>query len=94
LSDERRYGPRRLASLFSDDVELSDEQGNVWIQGLTADSGAVEQGWLFAALPGTKADGATFVAEATAAGAAAILIGDQKLEGEVSVPASRAPSPP
>jgi UDP-N-acetylmuramoyl-L-alanyl-D-glutamate--2,6-diaminopimelate ligase len=74
LSDERRYGPRRLASLFSDDPGLTPEQGNVWIQGLTFDSRAVGPGMLFAALPGTKIDGAKFVPQAIAAGAAAILV--------------------
>jgi UDP-N-acetylmuramoyl-L-alanyl-D-glutamate--2,6-diaminopimelate ligase len=93
LADERRYGPRRLASLFSDDVEVPSEQGNVWIQGLTADSRAVERGWLFAALPGTKTDGAAFVPDAVEAGAAAILIGDQPLEGEASVPVVRVKDP-
>jgi UDP-N-acetylmuramoyl-L-alanyl-D-glutamate--2,6-diaminopimelate ligase len=93
LSDERRYGPRRLASLFSNDVEISAEQGNVWIQGLTADSRAVEPGWLFVALPGTKTDGARFVPDALAAGAAAILIGKQELEGESAVPVIRVDDP-
>jgi UDP-N-acetylmuramoyl-L-alanyl-D-glutamate--2,6-diaminopimelate ligase len=86
LADEKRYGPRRLASLFSDDVKIPAEQGNVWIQGLTADSREVGQGWLFAALPGTKADGVSFVPAAVAAGAAAILAGRHKLQGDISVP--------
>jgi UDP-N-acetylmuramoyl-L-alanyl-D-glutamate--2,6-diaminopimelate ligase len=93
LSEERRYGPRRLASLFSNDVEISAEQGNVWIQGLTADSRSVEPGWLFAALPGVNTDGAKFVADAVEAGAAAILIGKQSLEADVSVPVVRVDDP-
>jgi UDP-N-acetylmuramoyl-L-alanyl-D-glutamate--2,6-diaminopimelate ligase len=43
------------------------------ITGLTADSRAVRPGFLFAALPGTKVDGITFVPAAIAAGATAIL---------------------
>ncbi|MCW5774761.1 MAG: UDP-N-acetylmuramoyl-L-alanyl-D-glutamate--2,6-diaminopimelate ligase, partial [Rhodospirillaceae bacterium] len=43
------------------------------IAGLTADSRKVEPGFVFAALPGTKADGRTFIADAIAKGAAAIL---------------------
>ncbi|MCU0504652.1 MAG: UDP-N-acetylmuramoyl-tripeptide--D-alanyl-D-alanine ligase [Chloroflexi bacterium] len=39
------------------------------------DSRAVEPGCLFVALPGTRVDGHDFVAEAIAAGAAAVLIG-------------------
>ncbi len=43
------------------------------IVGLTADSREVRDGYLFAALPGTKADGTRFIGEALARGAAAIL---------------------
>ncbi len=43
------------------------------IIGLTADSRAVKPGYLFAALPGVKADGAAFVRDAVAKGAVAIL---------------------
>lgn len=43
------------------------------ILGLTADSRAVKAGYLFAALPGVKADGAQFVKDAIAKGAVAIL---------------------
>ncbi|MCB9982492.1 MAG: UDP-N-acetylmuramoyl-L-alanyl-D-glutamate--2,6-diaminopimelate ligase [Rhodospirillales bacterium] len=43
------------------------------IKGLTADSRAVKPGWLFAALPGVKADGRDFITDAVARGASAIL---------------------
>jgi len=43
------------------------------LSGLTADSRKVEPGFLFAALPGSKADGRLFIDEALARGAAAIL---------------------
>ncbi len=43
------------------------------IRGLTADSRAVERGFLFAALPGVLADGAKFILQAEERGAAAIL---------------------
>jgi UDP-N-acetylmuramoyl-L-alanyl-D-glutamate--2,6-diaminopimelate ligase len=42
------------------------------ITGLTADSRAVRPGFVFAALPGARADGRAFIGEAVAAGAAAI----------------------
>jgi UDP-N-acetylmuramoyl-L-alanyl-D-glutamate--2,6-diaminopimelate ligase len=45
----------------------------VGITGITADSRAVRPGFLFAALPGVKADGRAFIAEAVARGAAAVL---------------------
>jgi UDP-N-acetylmuramoyl-L-alanyl-D-glutamate--2,6-diaminopimelate ligase len=44
--------------------------------GLTADSRCVGPGFLFAALPGTQADGRSFVAQALAAGAVAVLAPD------------------
>ncbi|HET8729012.1 MAG TPA: UDP-N-acetylmuramoyl-L-alanyl-D-glutamate--2,6-diaminopimelate ligase [Alphaproteobacteria bacterium] len=43
------------------------------IAGLTADSRDVRPGFLFAALPGTRADGRAFIADALAAGATRIL---------------------
>ncbi|MSO90024.1 MAG: UDP-N-acetylmuramoyl-L-alanyl-D-glutamate--2,6-diaminopimelate ligase [Acetobacteraceae bacterium] len=43
------------------------------ITGITADSRAVAPGFLFAALPGAHHDGRTFIAEAVARGASAIL---------------------
>ena len=43
------------------------------IAGLTSDSRAVEPGFLFAAIPGTKIDGRDFIADALAKGAAAVL---------------------
>ena len=92
MSDERRYGPRRLSSLFND-IELPADEGNVWIQGLAADSRAVERGFLFAALPGTKSDGAAFIQAAIEAGAAAILTGSGPVEGEYSVPVVRVDDP-
>lgn len=46
------------------------------ITGLTADSRAVEPGFLFAALPGTHEDGRAYIADAVDRGAAAILAPD------------------
>lgn len=46
---------------------------DVEIAGVTADSRAVKPGYLFAALTGTKADGARYAADAIAKGAVAIL---------------------
>ncbi|HEX7943763.1 MAG TPA: UDP-N-acetylmuramoyl-L-alanyl-D-glutamate--2,6-diaminopimelate ligase, partial [Phenylobacterium sp.] len=43
------------------------------ITGVTADSRKVKPGFLFAALPGAKADGATFAQKAVEAGAAAVI---------------------
>ncbi len=46
----------------------------VEITGLTADSRQVKPGYMFAALAGAKTDGARFIADAVAKGAAAILL--------------------
>jgi len=50
---------------------------NPEIAGITADSRAVRPGFLFAALPGSRADGRRFAADAAARGAAAILTDDK-----------------
>jgi UDP-N-acetylmuramoyl-L-alanyl-D-glutamate--2,6-diaminopimelate ligase len=63
----------KLNRLAGPEVAVPPGCGEIEIAGLTADSRAVQPGWLFAALPGAKADGARFVAEAVAKGAAAIL---------------------
>src|SRR6185295_14137028 len=65
------------------DFEMSPGCGDVEIVSLTADSRCVQPGWLFAALPGARADGKHFVAEAIAKGAAAVLI---KSDAAVPVP--------
>lgn len=59
---------------------------------LTADSRAVGAGSLFAALPGTKHDGRTFIAEAVQKGAVAIL-SDHEAAIPASVVALRAADP-
>jgi UDP-N-acetylmuramoyl-L-alanyl-D-glutamate--2,6-diaminopimelate ligase len=58
----------RLSDLIQKD--LADDP---LIAGVTADSRKVERGYLFAALPGAKADGKAFVPAALARGAAAVL---------------------
>jgi UDP-N-acetylmuramoyl-L-alanyl-D-glutamate--2,6-diaminopimelate ligase len=64
----------RLAALLDNDRSVqAKSMANLDIRGLTADSRAVEPGYLFAALPGTKSDGRTFINDAVARGAVAIL---------------------
>ncbi|MGE4061875.1 MAG: UDP-N-acetylmuramoyl-L-alanyl-D-glutamate--2,6-diaminopimelate ligase [Rhodospirillaceae bacterium] len=60
--------------------ELLEEQGmdaralkDLDITGLTADSRAVKPGYLFAALPGLKDDGRSYIADAVERGACAVL---------------------
>ncbi len=54
-------------------ARLSAPAADADIRGLTADSRAVQPGWLFAALPGGRVDGRCFIADAVARGAAAVL---------------------
>ncbi|MET0195555.1 MAG: Mur ligase family protein, partial [Hyphomicrobiaceae bacterium] len=65
----------QLQMLTGPETAASPGSGHVEISGLTADSREVQPGWLFAALPGAKADGARFVADAIAKGAVAVLVG-------------------
>jgi len=62
---------RRLSALVQQ-TPPADPQ----ITGVTADSRQVRPGFLFAALPGSSADGRAFIPAAIAAGAAAILTAD------------------
>ena len=68
------------------------------ISGLCADSRKVAPGNLFAALPGTQADGSAFIAEAVERGAVAILIGEDTSPGQDSqsapdIPVLTTPNP-
>ncbi|HZH28113.1 MAG TPA: UDP-N-acetylmuramoyl-L-alanyl-D-glutamate--2,6-diaminopimelate ligase [Azospirillaceae bacterium] len=60
-------------TMQTDARELPPGAGRVTITGLTADSRQVKPGFVFAAIPGTKADGTRFIAEAARAGAAAVI---------------------
>jgi UDP-N-acetylmuramyl-tripeptide synthetase/UDP-N-acetylmuramoyl-tripeptide--D-alanyl-D-alanine ligase len=67
----------RLNELIAETDSIVQGQtalNEIEIRGLTADSRKVEPGWLFAALPGTRADGRAFIADALARGAAALLV--------------------
>jgi UDP-N-acetylmuramoyl-L-alanyl-D-glutamate--2,6-diaminopimelate ligase len=63
-----------LGELMGPEAPLPAPWLNVPIMGLTADSRAVKPGYLFAALPGSRADGSRYIADALARGAAAILM--------------------
>jgi UDP-N-acetylmuramoyl-L-alanyl-D-glutamate--2,6-diaminopimelate ligase len=62
-----------LGELLGPEANLPPALACVSVTGLAADSRAVEPGFLFAALPGVKADGTAFIAEALRRGAAAVL---------------------
>ncbi|WP_051402208.1 UDP-N-acetylmuramoyl-L-alanyl-D-glutamate--2,6-diaminopimelate ligase [Lutibaculum baratangense] len=63
----------RLADLVDVPDELDPAQRDIEIVGVTADSREVRPGYLFAALPGTRVDGAQFLHGALEAGAAAAI---------------------
>lgn len=75
----------RLAALIGSDLQPLPQGGATEIVGLTADSRAVQPGYLFAALPGTKLDGTRFVGQALEKGAAALLV-PQGVAIEADVP--------
>jgi UDP-N-acetylmuramoyl-L-alanyl-D-glutamate--2,6-diaminopimelate ligase len=73
----------RLSDVLPADIELPPGAADIQVTGITAASAAVGPGAIFAGLPGTKVDGASFVSDAVARGAAAIIVGKNK---GVSVP--------
>src|SRR5689334_1010807 len=62
-----------LSELLSGLVTPDARTGAIGAAGVTADSRRVKPGDVFVAVPGTKADGLTFAAQAAAAGAAAVV---------------------
>jgi UDP-N-acetylmuramoyl-L-alanyl-D-glutamate--2,6-diaminopimelate ligase len=77
-------GAMQLQFLIGPGISAAAPVGPVDILGITADSRQMKPGWLFAAIHGTKADGASFIHEAVSKGAAAVLV---KAGTEASVPA-------
>jgi UDP-N-acetylmuramoyl-L-alanyl-D-glutamate--2,6-diaminopimelate ligase len=63
----------KLSELVGPDGEFDVRLGALEIAGIASDSRKVKRGDLFVAVPGTKADGLSFVPQAVAAGAAAIM---------------------
>ncbi|MYZ47796.1 UDP-N-acetylmuramoyl-L-alanyl-D-glutamate--2,6-diaminopimelate ligase [Propylenella binzhouense] len=69
---------------------VAGDAAEISIAAITADSRTVGPGALFVAIPGTRTDGARFVPQALARGAAAVMIGaEQALAGEIAVPVVR-----
>jgi len=65
-----------LGELIGLEVKLPAGAAEIPISGLAADSRAVKPGYLFAALPGVKTDGARFISDALQRGAVAILVAE------------------
>jgi UDP-N-acetylmuramoyl-L-alanyl-D-glutamate--2,6-diaminopimelate ligase len=66
----------KLGDLLGTDAAGESWRHEVPIAGLTADSREVKPGFLFAALNGSTTDGARFIGDAIARGAAAVLVGE------------------
>lgn len=90
--DRDNFEAMELHDLIDDAASLRGIPRGTDITGLTADSRTVDAGDLFAALPGTKADGARFIGAAVAAGAVAVLAG-RDAEANVAVPVLRVDNP-
>jgi UDP-N-acetylmuramoyl-L-alanyl-D-glutamate--2,6-diaminopimelate ligase len=76
----------RLRSLLDPGMRvLGAGWQNLEIKGLSADSRAVRPGWLFAALPGSRADGRQFIPDALARGAVAVLGHDSLASEDLAV---------
>lgn len=83
----------RLTELLDPDMTPAENCPDIDIAGLTADSREVEEGFLFAALAGTRTDGAAFIAQAVERGAAAILTACDTTVAETGVPVLRGDNP-
>lgn len=80
-----------LARLIGKDAAAPPGAEALAISGLTADSREVKPGFVFAALPGTTVDGARFIPQAIAKGAAAIVCATGT--GSANVPVIATPNP-
>jgi UDP-N-acetylmuramoyl-L-alanyl-D-glutamate--2,6-diaminopimelate ligase len=63
----------KLSDLLTDQASLDARTGARDVTGITADSRAVKPGFVFVAVPGTKADGMIYAAPAAQAGAVAVV---------------------
>jgi UDP-N-acetylmuramoyl-L-alanyl-D-glutamate--2,6-diaminopimelate ligase len=70
-----------------------DRDGEVEVAGIASDSRQITQGFLFAALPGTRSDGAAFAADAVARGAIAVIAGQGAINSDLGVPVLRVDDP-
>lgn len=83
-----------LSSLIGADAIAPAGAANIEIAGLTSDSRSVRRGFVFAAIAGSKADGARFIADAVSKGAVAILAAlDAEVSGADDIPVIRSTEP-
>ncbi len=83
-----------LSEIVPDDVVVPANGRAIDIAGIAADSRMVKTGFLFAALAGSRTDGARFIADALAKGAVAILAAEgAPIDAPAHVPVLRAREP-
>ena len=63
----------KLGELLNGEARFEPRFGTLDISGISADSRAVKPGFLFVAVPGTKADGLAYLPQALANGAVAVI---------------------
>jgi UDP-N-acetylmuramoyl-L-alanyl-D-glutamate--2,6-diaminopimelate ligase len=85
--------PKLLQDLLGPELRAPADAARLKVSGLSADSRTVAPGMLFAALPGAKADGTRFIADAVARGAGAVLAVAGAAVPELPVPVLRAADP-
>jgi UDP-N-acetylmuramoyl-L-alanyl-D-glutamate--2,6-diaminopimelate ligase len=84
----------RLSELPADICDVPAGMDAVEITGVSADSRTIAEGDLFVAIPGTKADGGRFIADAAGRGAVAVLAAQGAVVPEgLAVPVLRAAEP-
>ncbi len=82
-----------LGRIIGAEVEAPRGCEMVVVTAITADSRKIGPGAVFAAMPGTKVDGADFAAEAEARGAAAVLAGLDAVLPALGIPVLRSADP-
>jgi UDP-N-acetylmuramoyl-L-alanyl-D-glutamate--2,6-diaminopimelate ligase len=82
----------KLGELFSGDAVVDAQHANVAVAGIALDSRVVKPGDVFFALAGVKTDGARFIDQAIASGAAAV-VSDRIPENDHRIPFIAVPNP-
>ncbi len=83
----------KISQLSGLEAPLPEGAADVDVTGITADSRAVEPGFLFAALPGTVANGLDYLPDALSKGAVAVLTDAQARPQNCPVPVLRSADP-
>lgn len=73
-------------SQFSGVLPIDGSVADAEVRGIASDSRLVEPGFLFAALPGTKADGSAFASQAAERGAVAVIARNGSVPAGLDVP--------